>query len=86
MMNKRRALSPQACARLKKLGYSRSKRIRMYGEEFEVISDPFLEGDGIGIEVIARTDLQLRVLRLPAMINHTVREELISEAEFAEAA
>ena len=29
------------CASVKRLGYGVSQRIRLYGEEFEVISDPF---------------------------------------------
>jgi hypothetical protein len=28
------------CAHLKHLGYSISRRIRLYGEEFKVVSDP----------------------------------------------
>jgi hypothetical protein len=31
-------------AHLKHLGYAISRRIRLYGEEFEVVSDPFPEG------------------------------------------
>ena len=28
------------CERLKRLGYSQGNRVRVYGEEFELISDP----------------------------------------------
>ena len=34
------------CAQVKRLGYAAAKRIRLYGEEFEVVSDPFPEADG----------------------------------------
>ena len=35
------------CAQVKRLGYETSKRIRLYGEEFEVVSDPFPEANGV---------------------------------------
>jgi hypothetical protein len=34
----------EICARVKKLGYGASARVRLYGEEFEVLSD--LSGSG----------------------------------------
>jgi hypothetical protein len=37
------------CAHLKHLGYAISRRIRLYGEEFEVVSDPFPEAGGIAV-------------------------------------
>jgi hypothetical protein len=36
----------EICASVKRLGYGTHQRIRLYGEEFEVISDPFPEADG----------------------------------------
>src|ERR1700687_6062099 len=33
------------CARIKNLGFTTSKHIKMYGERFEILSDPFIEGD-----------------------------------------
>ena len=35
------------CAHVKHLGYATSGRIRLYGEEFEVVSDPFLKLVGL---------------------------------------
>jgi hypothetical protein len=37
----------EICARVKDLGYATSERNRLYGEEFEVVSDPFPEANGI---------------------------------------
>jgi hypothetical protein len=31
----------EACARIKSLGYVAFRRLRIYGEEFELLSDPF---------------------------------------------
>ncbi len=42
----RAVISAEICAKLKALGYARSNRIRLYGEEYEVVSDPFGKDDG----------------------------------------
>jgi hypothetical protein len=56
------------CARVKHLGYAISRRIRLYGEEFEVVSDPFPEADGIAVQVTTKKDPSIRVLRIPATV------------------
>ena len=58
----------EICARVQRLGYSTSKRIRLYGEEFEVVSDPFPEADGIAVRVTTTKDSSIRVLRIPATV------------------
>jgi hypothetical protein len=58
----------EICARVKHLGYAPSERIRVYGEEFEVVSDPFPEANGIAVHVTTRKDPSIRVLRLPATV------------------
>ena len=63
--------SPQAtelhdiCARLERMGYAQSKRIRIYGEEFEVISNPFPHGDGIAVRAFSKRETEARTLQLP---------------------
>jgi hypothetical protein len=57
-----------ACARIKHLGYVAFRRVRIYGEEFELLSDPFLERDRIAIRARAKGDSGVRVLLLPATI------------------
>jgi hypothetical protein len=56
------------CARIKGLGYTVSKHIKMYGERFELVSDPFQEGDGIVVQVIGSNDPTIRTLQLPVSI------------------
>ena len=41
----------EICASVKRLGYGVSQSIRLYGEDFEVISDPFPEAGGIAVSV-----------------------------------
>ena len=62
----------EMCARLQKMGYARSKHIRMYGQEFEVVSDPFPQGDGIAIQAFSKRETQARTLRLPLSILQVV--------------
>src|SRR5450755_4785289 len=63
----------KTCAHVKHLGYATSKRIRLYGEEFEVVSDPFPDADGIAVHVTTKKDPSLRVLRLPVTVLHYAR-------------
>ena len=58
----------EACARIKHLGYVASRRVRIYGEEFELLSDPFPLADQIAIRAKAKTDSRIRILRLPVTI------------------
>jgi hypothetical protein len=62
----------EVCVRLQKMGYARSKHIRMYGQEFEVVSDPFPQGDGIAIQAFSKRETQARTLRLPLSILQVV--------------
>jgi hypothetical protein len=56
------------CARGTDLGFSMHKHIRMYGEQFELISDPFVDGDYTTVHAISRNDPRVRELRLPVSI------------------
>jgi len=56
------------CAHVKDLGYATSRRIRLYGEEFEVVSDPFPEAGGISVQVTTKKDSAIRVLQIPAAV------------------
>jgi hypothetical protein len=61
------------CTHVKHLGYAISRRIRLYGEEFEVVSDPFAEADGIAVHVRTKKDSSIRVLRIPATVLQSAR-------------
>jgi hypothetical protein len=64
------------CERVKKLGYARSQRVMLYGREYEILSDPFLEEGKIVIR--ARTDKSpvVRTVRLP----HTVLQSALRQS------
>jgi hypothetical protein len=71
----RLAFSPisRICAQVKHLGYAAAKRIRLYGEEFEVVSDPFPEADGVAVHVTTKKDPSIRVLRIPMTVLQSAR-------------
>jgi len=56
------------CTHVKHLGYATSRRIRLYGEEFQVVSDPFPEANGVAVHVTTKKDSSIRVLRIPATV------------------
>jgi len=63
----------EICTRIKHLGYGAFSRVRLYGEEFEVLSDPFPEAGGIAVQVKTKTNSNMRVLRLPSTVLQSVR-------------
>jgi hypothetical protein len=70
----------EVCARVRHLGYAASERVRLYGEEFEVVSDPFPEADGIAVHVTTKKDSRIRVLQIPATVLQSVRGQVTSAA------
>lgn len=62
----------EICANVKRLGYAARQRVRLYGEEFELISDPFPEADGIAVNVKSKKTPNVRVVRLPATVLQSV--------------
>lgn len=65
----------EICDRLQKMGYAEFKHIRIYGEEFEVISNPFPQGDGIAIRAFSKRETQTRTLRLPLPVVQMVTRQ-----------
>jgi hypothetical protein len=62
----------EICASVKRLGYGVSQSIRLYGEEFEVISDPFVESGGIAVRVRSKKRDVLQTLQLPTTVLQSV--------------
>ncbi len=56
------------CIRIKDLGYRSSHCIQMYGERFDVVSDPFADGNGVAVQVTTAREPKVRKLRLPTSI------------------
>ena len=52
-----RSVDNDTCLKLSRLGYARSNHVRLYGQELQIVSDPFLHDDGgIAVEVVGDSD------------------------------
>ena len=64
------------CDRLKRIGYSEGNQVRLYGEEFELTSDPFSIHEELffvdGIETKSR---QTRRVRIPLPVVQMIRRD-----------
>ena len=60
--------SVEDCLRIKDLGYGSSNHIRLYGQQFEIVSDPIPDGDGVSVQVTSSAEPAKRTLRLPTSI------------------
>ena len=53
---------------LKDLGFKALMRVNMYGERFEIVSDPFDEGNCIAVRATGGNDPEIRTVLLPISI------------------
>jgi len=80
--------------RLKRLGFLPGNHMRLYGEQFEFLSDPIIVGkDDVVVEVLDEKSGHLRSVRIPLALlrsghprlsdklNNTERSELIEPVE-----
>jgi hypothetical protein len=56
------------CAKIRDLGFTTSKHIKMYGERFELVSDPFAVDACTAVHARSGNDPTIRTLRLPTAI------------------
>jgi hypothetical protein len=80
IMVSRDSSSVEICASVKRMGYAASSWVRLYGEDFEVLSDPFPVAGGVAVHVKAKKDSRERVLRLPATVLQKVKPEVVDAA------
>lgn len=59
----------ETCRKLISLGYARSNRVRLYGREVQLVSDPFPHREGgIAVEVVDAAASGSRTLKLPLSV------------------
>ena len=76
----------EVCERLKALGYARLNRVRMYGEDFVLTSNPIQEDNGFAIEAISRKSGIARRLRIPLSILRMITRDLAASPPLRRAA
>lgn len=60
---------PHLRERLKRLGFSREKQIRLYGSQFELVGDPVVLSDSLVlIDAVEQKSGQFRRVRIPLNI------------------
>jgi hypothetical protein len=67
------------CEKLKKFGYASDRRIRMYGEELHIVSDPIADETGYCVLAVAIRSENLRHLRIPLSVVSMLERELERE-------
>jgi hypothetical protein len=62
------------CETLKHLGYSQNNQVRLYGEVFDLVSDPVAVGDNfVFVDALERKSGQVRRVRIPPTIVQIAR-------------
>ncbi len=60
------------CGRLIALGYAKQKRLRMYGEDFELMSNAFVDENGFAVQAVSTRSGEIRVVRIPLSVLRAV--------------
>ena len=65
------------CERLKRLGYTRENQVRLYGAQFELVSDPLvIDNDLVFVDAVEQKSGERRRVRIPLMIVRMAAEGL----------
>lgn len=63
--------------RLKRLGFTREKQIKLYGSQFELVGDPIVMSDTVVFfDAIEQKSRQLRRVRIPLTIVHMAVQQI----------
>ena len=72
------------CEKLKKFGYASERRVRLYGEDLQLISNPIPDGDGYSVIVRTVRTGNLRHVLLPLSLVTVLEREVEREESAAE--
>jgi len=50
------------------MGYAAGKHVNLYGERFEIASDPFIDRNWVAVRVVSENDPTIQTIRLPLSI------------------
>jgi hypothetical protein len=65
------------CERLKRLGFSREKQIRLYGSQFELVGDPVVMSDTlVFFDAVEQKSGQIRRVRIPLTIVQMAAQQI----------
>ena len=62
------------CETIKRLGYAKNNQVRLYGEEFDLVSDPVSVGENVVfVDALEQKSGQVRRVRIPPTIVQMAR-------------
>jgi hypothetical protein len=65
------------CDRLKKLGYSKGNRIRLYGQDFNLTSDPiYLHDQLVFVDGVEQKSSAIRRIRIPLPVVQMIKRDV----------
>lgn len=67
--------------RLRDLGFAKGSRIRLYGKDLYLVSDPIVDSEGYSVETLERKSGVVRQIRIPLMVTIMAEEEVAAHEE-----
>jgi hypothetical protein len=67
------------CERLKKFGYASERRIRLYGDDLHLVSNPVADETGYSVLAVVVRSGNLRHMRIPLSVVSMLERELERE-------
>lgn len=65
------------CQRIKRLGYAQERQVALYGEVFELVSDPFVIGqDVVFVDAREKRSGSIRRVRVPMNVVEMAKRDL----------
>jgi hypothetical protein len=69
----------RVCERLKRLGFTRENQVKLYGSQFELVSDPVVvDNDLVFVDAVEQKSGQRRRVRIPLMIVKMATEDAVA--------
>lgn len=69
------AKEQKLCDLIRRLGYAQNAQVRLYGETFDILSDPFSIGENaVFVDAMERKSGRKRRVRIPLSIVHTAKQ------------
>ena len=65
------------CSELRRLGFASGRRVRLYGGEFEFVSDPEADEYGYCLKAVSHKFRHARRVHIPLSVVRTVERELL---------
>ncbi len=65
------------CTELRRLGFASGHRARLYGEDFEFVSDPEADENGYCLKAVSLKSTGARRVHIPLSVVQTVERELL---------